>query len=299
MKKIRNIFMLLSIISSILAGCGPSENSMQESHVPENPRPDEEHNAIEVENDRSHSEKEMVSPPSDEQSAETNHQENETVEHEKQETENSEHSPEAKNSVQVVTSPDNIAVLVNQQYKLPADYVPQDLVYPDVPFIFEEKTEKRQMRKEAADALQELFSAAQADGISLYGVSAYRSYERQQELFEYYVERDGLETAKTYSAMPGHSEHQTGLAIDVTGGNQSCVVEDCFAETPEAKWLADHAAEYGFIIRYLEGREGITGYKYEPWHLRYVGKEIAQEIASLGITLEEYLDEIPVIHQQK
>ncbi|MNC65163.1 D-alanyl-D-alanine carboxypeptidase [compost metagenome] len=94
--------------------------------------------------------------------------------------------------------------------------------------------------------------------------------------------------------MPGHSEHQTGLAIDLSGTDGKCAAESCFAGTKEANWLADHAAEYGFIIRYPEGKQAITGYMYEPWHVRYVGKDIAASIAERGITLEEYYDAVPV-----
>ncbi|MBG9773114.1 M15 family metallopeptidase [Brevibacillus laterosporus] len=189
--------------------------------------------------------------------------------------------------LQAVT-PESIEVLVNKQYKLPDSYKPQDLVYPDVPFLFKEKIEKRMMRKEAADALQQMFAGAKQEGIMLAGVSAYRSHTTQTNLFNRYVKKDGEEAAKKYSAEPGHSEHETGLAIDVSGSTGKCAAEDCFDGTPEAVWLADHAHEYGFIIRYPKGKEAITGYQYEPWHLRYVGKEAASEIHDKGITLEEY-----------
>lgn len=108
------------------------------------------------------------------------------------------------------------------------------------------------------------------------------------------MKKDGVEKAKTYSAVPGHSEHETGLAIDVSGSDGKCAAEDCFGGTKEAEWLAKHAPEYGFIIRYPEGKEDITGYKYEPWHLRYVGTEISSDIAERGITLEEYYNAVPV-----
>ncbi|GGH32518.1 M15 family metallopeptidase [Paenibacillus segetis] len=192
------------------------------------------------------------------------------------------------------TDPESIAVLVNKEFALPDDYDPTDLVYPDVRFTFKEKIEKRMMRKEAAKALEEMFAGAEEDGVYLAGVSAYRSHSRQTTLFNQYVARDGEEKAKTYSAVPGHSEHETGLAIDVSGSDGKCAAEDCFGGTKEANWLADHATEYGFIIRYPDGQESITGYKYEPWHLRYVGKEIAASIAERGITLEEYYDAVPV-----
>ena len=197
------------------------------------------------------------------------------------------------------SDPYSTAVLINKQFALPDDYEPKDLVYPDVRFTFKEKIEKRMMRKEAAEALKELFAGAEQDGIYLAGVSAYRSHKTQTALFNRYVEKDGEEKAKTYSAVPGHSEHETGLAIDVSGSDGKCAAESCFGDTKEAAWLADHATEYGFIIRYPEGKEDITGYKYEPWHLRYVGKEIAADIAERGITLEEYYDAVPVSGQQQ
>ncbi|WP_339251963.1 M15 family metallopeptidase [Paenibacillus sp. FSL P2-0136] len=194
----------------------------------------------------------------------------------------------------VVAEPESITVMVNKQYSLPDQYKPADLVYPDVPFIFSEKIEKRMLRREAAAALEEMFAGAKADGVYLAGVSGYRSESTQRRLFDNYVARDGEEKARTYSAMPGHSEHQTGLAIDLSGRDGKCAAESCFAGTKEAEWLAAHAAEYGYIIRFLEGKEAITGYKYEPWHVRYVGKEIAASIAERGITLEEYYDAVPV-----
>lgn len=190
--------------------------------------------------------------------------------------------------------PYSMAVLVNQEFGLPEDYNPTDLVYPDVPFLFKEKIEKRKMRSEAAKALEKLFAGAKKDGIYLAGVSAYRSNATQKALFDRYVKKDGLEKAKTYSAEPGHSEHATGLAIDVSGSTGKFAAESGFADTEEAKWLDKHATEYGFIIRYPEGKQSITGYKYEPWHLRYVGKEIASDIAERGITLEEYYNAVPV-----
>ncbi|MCM3041020.1 D-alanyl-D-alanine carboxypeptidase family protein [Paenibacillus motobuensis] len=188
----------------------------------------------------------------------------------------------------------SVAVLVNKEFALPDDYNPSDLVYPNVRFTFKEKIEKRMMRSEAAKALENLFDGAEKDGIYLAGVSAYRSHKTQTALFNRYVERDGEEKAKTYSAVPGHSEHETGLAIDVSGSDGKCAAEDCFGDTKEAEWLAKHASEYGFIIRYPEGKDSITGYKYEPWHIRYVGVDIASEIADRGITLEEYYGSIPV-----
>ncbi|MBU5670831.1 M15 family metallopeptidase [Paenibacillus sp. MSJ-6] len=210
-----------------------------------------------------------------------------------QEPANEEKQPDPADQVDF-SDAQSVTVLVNKEYALPEDYEPSDLVYPDVRFTFSEKIEKRMMRSEAAAALEKLFDGAEEDGIYLAGVSAYRSHSTQTSLFNRYVKKDGLEKAKTYSAVPGHSEHETGLAIDVSGSDGKCAAEDCFGDTKEAEWLAKHATEYGFIIRYPEGKEGITGYKYEPWHLRYVGTEISSDIAERGITLEEYYNAVPV-----
>lgn len=196
----------------------------------------------------------------------------------------------------VVSNSESIAVLVNKTYRLPAGYVPPDLVYPNVPFTFSEKIEKRKMRREAAVALEKLFTGAKKDGISLAGVSGYRSESRQTTLYNNYVKRDGVKAADTYSARPGHSEHQTGLTIDVSGITGKCAAESCFAGTKEAKWLAKHAHEYGFVVRYPEGKDSITGYKYEPWHIRFVGTEIAKAVSSSSITLEQYFgNSVPVV----
>lgn len=192
------------------------------------------------------------------------------------------------------TKPESVSVLVNKQFALPDSYNPSDLVYPDVPFTFKEQIEKRKMRKEAAGALEQMFAGAKKDGIYLAGVSAYRSHATQTSLFNQYVKKDGEEKAKTYSAVPGHSEHETGLAIDVSGSDGKCAADDCFGGTKEANWLAKHATEYGFIIRYPKGKESITGYQYEPWHIRYVGTKISKEIGSKNSTLEEYYNAVPV-----
>jgi D-alanyl-D-alanine carboxypeptidase len=188
----------------------------------------------------------------------------------------------------VVTNPTDIVVVVNKQRSLPGDYVPADLVKPDIPFYFNGEHEKKYVRKEAAEALEQLFQRAEQDGIRINAVSGYRAFNTQKYIFERNVERQGEEEARRYSAYPGQSEHQTGLAMDISSPSIGNVLEETFGETAEGKWLAEHAAQYGFIIRYPQGKEHITGYAYEPWHLRYVGVELAEEIAQHGVTLEEY-----------
>ncbi len=186
-----------------------------------------------------------------------------------------------------ITDPSSIAVLVNKTYGLPEDYEPDDLVKVDIPFVYQDDS-VHSLRQVAADALVEMFAAAKEDGIELAGVSGYRSYAIQKMLYEKYAARDGQEAADKYSARPGHSEHMTGLAMDVAELSGRCAARNCFADTEEAKWLAEHAHEFGFIIRYPLGKEEITGYQYEPWHLRYVGVELAQILYENDWTMEEF-----------
>ena len=196
-----------------------------------------------------------------------------------------------ENGKQVVTNEESVTVIVNKERSLPDGYEPGDLVEPDVPFSFDEPHEKRHMRQEAAEALEKLFAAADSEGIELRAVSGYRSYARQKSVYESHVASKGEAEASRISAFPGTSEHQTGLTIDVSSPSAGNALEQAFGQTKEGLWLADNAPEYGFIIRYPEGREGITGYVYEPWHIRYVGEDLALDIAQSGLTLEEYFDE--------
>lgn len=155
-------------------------------------------------------------------------------------------------------------LVVNKTYALPADYNPG-------------------VDAQAQNALYEMFADASAEGLSLWVRSGVRTYADQKWQYNVYVERDGKALADTYSARPGHSEHQTGLAFDLNSLYKS------FGETAEGKWLAANCHKYGFILRYPEGKEHITGYMYEPWHVRYVGMDHAPVIHEKGLCLEEYL----------
>lgn len=197
-----------------------------------------------------------------------------------------------KNSagIAVVTNPTSTVVIVNKQRELASTYKPTDLVKPDVPFSFAGESPKKYMRKPAAAALEKLFAGAKQDGISLKAVSGYRSYASQKAIFDRNADLKGEAVANQTSAHPGQSEHQTGLAIDVSSASANYELEPSFGKTKEGKWLKAHAAQYGFIIRYGEGKEKLTGYTYEPWHIRYVGVFIAQEITKQGLTLEQYMN---------
>ncbi|MBF7096377.1 M15 family metallopeptidase [Alkalibacter sp. M17DMB] len=194
----------------------------------------------------------------------------------------------------IVTDYEQTDCLVNKERSLPQDYVPDDLVHIEVPSVLT-NLEVNQLRKSASDALTDLFEEARTAGYTLKARSGYRSYSTQKSLFNNSVARNGLEHAKKYSAPPGHSEHQTGLAMDITSESVNNQLYDSFGATPEGIWVAENAHLFGFIIRYPEGKEDITGYEYEPWHLRYLGIELATDIYKTGLTMEEYFRENPSI----
>lgn len=182
----------------------------------------------------------------------------------------------------------NILILVNRENKIDETYIPNDLVVPNVKFISENSPNKM-LRKEAALQLENMFEDAKEDGVYLLAVSGYRSYEYQKKLYDKKVKRSGKEEADKYVAVPGTSEHQTGFVMDVLSSEYK-KLEEGFKYTDAYKWLCNHMDKYGFIIRYPKGKEHITGYEYEPWHLRYVGKDAAKEIKDKNITLEEYIE---------
>lgn len=174
--------------------------------------------------------------------------------------------------------PSSLWMVVNKKRPLPSSYVPAGLT----------SIGGKQMRSEAATALSSMMSVASKANSSMTVISGYRSYTNQQNLYNGYVQRDGQVAADRYSARPGFSEHQTGLVADMGSPNGACALEICFENTAAGKWLATHAHEYGFIIRYVKEGEARTGYQYEPWHIRYVGKELAGEIYKANQTMEEY-----------
>ena len=166
-------------------------------------------------------------------------------------------------------------------------YQPSDLRLVSVPTLPGRGQDERSLRAVLMPDLERLVAAARATGVTLRVGSGYRSYATQASLFAGYVRRHGEAAASRFSSRPGHSEHQSGLAVDFAGADQTCWVDDCFERTAAGKWLAAHAHEYGFILRYPKGKESITGYQYEPWHFRYVGRELAGALHQSGLTMEE------------
>ncbi len=172
----------------------------------------------------------------------------------------------------------DISVLVNKYNYLSEDYVPELVSIPGFSNL--------KLRKEASEALINLFDAAENDNLTFTPYSAYRSYDYQNTLYTNYSARDGVDAADTYSARPGHSEHQTGLAVDINSPEYSYSTV-----SPEGyDWLLENAHNFGFIVRYTESTIDITGYMEEPWHLRYLGIDLATDVINSGLTYDEYYD---------
>lgn len=190
------------------------------------------------------------------------------------------------------TDPASPWVIVNKQRQLnPAQYAPNDLITPNVALRLNNSNASMQLRKQTAQAIEKLFAAASANGTPLRLSSGYRSYDYQVTVYGHYVNTEGQSAADAESARPGYSEHQTGWAADVGPLSGACNVEQCFGNTPAGQWLAANAYRYGFIIRYPANKTTVTGYEYEPWHIRYVGTGLAAEMHKQNaLTLEEFFN---------
>ncbi len=182
------------------------------------------------------------------------------------------------NSSSSQNDPASLTYVVNKKRQLDQAFVPANLV----------ELQGIKMRSAALNALENMMKAASSEDYLIRLLSGYRSYDDQVWTYQQYVDQYGKEEADTFSARPGHSEHQTGLAVDIGAKDTTCDLEACFAATPLGVWLKDNAHKYGFILRYPEGKSSITGYQYEPWHFRYVGLENAKAINDSGKTMDEY-----------
>lgn len=178
-----------------------------------------------------------------------------------------------------ITNTDDVNVLVNKYNKLPSNYEAKDLVELSKDY----SSRGHLLKKVAADAVMKMIDAAKADGLNLIVISGYRTESTQSGLYNNSVKKNGNEHALIYSAKPGYSEHQLGLAVDLND------TEERFDQTKEYKWLKANSYKYGFIERYPKGKEYITGYGYEPWHYRYLGVDLATKVFTENVTYEEYL----------
>ncbi|HAF60089.1 MAG TPA: D-alanyl-D-alanine carboxypeptidase family protein [Bacillota bacterium] len=198
--------------------------------------------------------------------------------------------PEATEQQRKEAAEKGLLILINKQNPVDKDYKPEDLVPIEKYYAADRSKAARYMRKEAAQQFYKLVEAAAEEGYELVMTTAYRSYDFQQILWNNYVANEGEAAASRFSARPGQSEHQSGLAVDVSSPSVDYSLTETFCKTEEGIWLAQNAHRFGFIIRFPEGKESITGYLYEPWHIRYVGEPVATEIYAKDLTLEEYLE---------
>ena len=178
---------------------------------------------------------------------------------------------------------DDMLLIVNKYYKLSSDYHYGELVSLDKEYSVNSNDK---LSKEAYEAFKKLVDAAEKEGLHIRSKSAYRSYQTQENLYNNYKKSNGYAWAEKWSAHPGNSEHQTGLALDVCSKDTYTIQK--FEGTDEFDWMKENSYKYGFILRYPEGKEYITGYNYEPWHYRYVGIDVAKYIYENNITFEEY-----------
>ncbi len=184
--------------------------------------------------------------------------------------------------------PTSLWVVVNKGRVLPSNYVPADLTVPKVTLGRDSASDNMHLRAEAAWNLEKLIAAAASDSFRLMLVSGYRSHSTQASIYGRSVSSNGQSITDATIAKPGHSEHQTGLAVDLGATTGNCQLEKCFGDMSEGKWLVTNAHRYGFIIRYQKDKQNMTGYDYEPWHLRYIGPELAEEINKSSQTLEQF-----------
>ena len=191
---------------------------------------------------------------------------------------------------------DPLLKLVNREHLL----TPDDKPNVKTPKVRQKRGAAIDLQPEAADALEMMFDAAEAEGLQLVAVSGYRSYGKQKTLYARSVERNGPEKADRMSARPGASEHQLGLAMDLSCVSLNEELTSRFARKAEGKWVAAHCTEYGFILRYQEAWSQITGYQGEPWHIRYVGPLHAKRLELLDVPLETYVAFLDLVwlHQQ-
>ena len=244
-----------------------SEVSEESSEVSEQPEESSTVSEVSEESSEISEQPEEISEESQETDiSDTSEEESsDTSDEESSEDTSSTPSPPSSTEIQYIDGAASIdgILIVNKTYALPEDYgYGED--------------------SEALNAFYQMQNDAYNDGIYLEIISGFRSYQTQVYTYNSFVLDRGTELADRVSARPGHSEHQTGLAFDIN------TTANYFADTPEAAWLEEHCAEYGFIIRYPRNKEDVTGYAYEPWHIRYIGKEKARIITASGLTLEEY-----------
>lgn len=195
---------------------------------------------------------------------------------------------------------DSMWVVVSKTRPLPKqDYAPERITLPaDISRNLEKSQEEQSVRDVVVKPLTEMLTTAMQSGHDLFLASGYRSYALQEQYYTNYVRTSGQAEADRFSAKPGFSEHQTGLSFDLSASDRECYLETCFGELPAGKWLKGNAHIYGFVVRYPADKTAITGYQYEPWHLRYVGKDLAKALYTSGMTLDEIVPQLEATRNQ-
>lgn len=270
----------------------PAEEKKPETPPKENEENEEKEDVKEEQEAKTPEKEKEESAPAEEKTEEPKKEETQPSSQDpepKKEEEPQSETPDTKGQAESADLGKGLLVVANKKYALPIGYRPPDLTVPKVRFSYAGTLEQSYLRASAARGLEAMFNAADKEGIELFAVSGFRSGERQKTLYDGYVARDGQKAADTYSARPGHSEHQTGLAMDISARSVGNGLTQALGNTKEGKWIAANAPKYGFILRYGPGMQSRTGYMYEPWHIRYVGVGPAQTITNNGQTLEEYL----------
>lgn len=203
--------------------------------------------------------------------------------------------------VEDYSTPDSIWTLLSKTHPVSIDYVPANLKIPNVMTRTDKSDLERSIRSDVEQPMINMFTAASASGYQLMIGSGYRSAALQATYFNSLASSVGETAANQSIAKPGQSEHQTGLAADITTVSRNCYLDNCFADTSDGQWLANNSYKYGFILRYPKDKEAITGYQYESWHFRYVGIDLATALHDSGLTLDEawpYLEKADVTLKQ-
>ncbi len=200
---------------------------------------------------------------------------------------------EVSSGVVITEKGDELLVLINKNIRLLESYEPADLV--SISNKATATTKGLRLREQAASSLGKMTKEAKKERINLTVLSAYRSFWSQQATFSMWVGSAGLASAETFSARPGHSQHQLGTTVDFTSESVNLGLAKNFDQSKESKWLTENAYKFGFVVSYPEGKQSITGYSYEPWHYRYIGSENAQQMIDSGLILEEFLRKYGVV----
>ncbi|WP_154888402.1 D-alanyl-D-alanine carboxypeptidase family protein [Longibaculum muris] len=196
-------------------------------------------------------------------------------------------SPQKVNQTYIVNEPESLTLLIKKGFQLPSSYIPNDLKDVNIPIA--KDCENKQLRKEAGQALEKMYQDALKENLHLVINSGYRSFQQQKAIYDDYFQKYDAVTAAGLVAIPGSSEHQLGLSVDLTSQSVINGQWRFFGDTPEYKWVIENAHHYGYILRYPQNKSHITGTTNEPWHFRYVGQKAAKIIYENNWTLEDYV----------